>query len=178
MRFSINLTTRTYLDHRLLNQIGAAVITVLVLFLGWNITRISWNLGEQHKLASEVKTLEENLNSRPGGVSEKDYSGQQARIRFFNDIIDRKGTGWLKLLELVETATPEGISLSALTPGKKRGELMLEGRARSFDTVRRYVEKLEGSQSFSDVLLLSHREMIVGENARGVQFSISCKVQF
>jgi type IV pilus assembly protein PilN len=178
MLFSINLATRTYLDQRLLNRVCAVAIAVLVLLLGWNVTRISWNMGEQRRLASEVKALEGSLNTRPGGVSEKDFARQQARIRFFNEIIDRKGTNWLNLLELVENATPEGISLAALTPGKKSGELKLEGRARSFAVVRQYVEKLEGSKSFSDVLLLSHQEMMVGENGRGVQFSISCRVQF
>jgi type IV pilus assembly protein PilN len=178
MRFSINLATRTYLDKRLLNQICVSAITVLVLLLGWNVTRMSWNLGEQRRLVSEVKVLEGSSNIRSGGDSEKDYARQQDRIRFFNEIIDRKGTDWLNLLELVEMATPEGISLAALTPGKKRGELRLDGYARSFAGVRQYVEKLEGSKSFSDVLLLSHQEMTVGEKGHGVQFSVSCKVQF
>jgi len=178
MRFSINLTTRTYLDHRLLNRICAVVVAVLILFLGWNITRISWNIGDQRRVVSEIRMLEGSLDIRPGGVSEKDYARQQAKIRFFNEIIYRKGTGWLNLLDLVENATPEGISLSALTPGKTRGELKLDGHARSFAAVRQYIEKLEGAKSFSDVLLLSHQEMMAGEKGRGVQFSISCRVQF
>ena len=88
MRFSINLATRTYLNQRLLNQISAIVIAALVLLLGWNITRTSWNMGEQRRLVSEIAALEGSLNMRPGGVSEKDYTRQQARIRFFNEIID------------------------------------------------------------------------------------------
>ena len=178
MRFSINLATRTYLNQRLFKQISALVIAVLVLSLGWNIARMSMNLGEQRRLASEIGTLEKTLNTRPGGVSEKDYSSQQARIRFFNEVIDRKSVRWLNLLELVENATPDGVALAAVTPGKKMGELKLDGRARSFAAVRQYVEKLEGSQSFSDVLLLSHQEIAFGEKGRGVMFSISCKVQF
>lgn len=178
MRFSINLATRMYLDQRLLNQISIIVIAVLVLLLGWNITRFSMNLSEQRRLASEVNVLEGNLNSRPGGVSEKDFSRQQLRIRFFNEIIDRKSTAWINLLELVENATPEGITLATLAPGKKKGELKLDGRAKSFAAVRRYVEALEGAKSFSDVLLLSHQEITVGQSGHGVQFSILCKVQF
>lgn len=178
MRFTVNLATRTYLNHRLINQISAVVITLLILFLGWNITRISWNLGEQSRLVSEVKSLGESLNIRPDGVSEKDYNRQQSRIRFFNEVIDHKGVRWLNLLDLVENATPEGISLSVLKPGKKDGEFKLEGHARTFAVVRKYVEKLEEAKAFSNVLLLSHQEITVGENGRGVQFSISCMVQF
>ena len=178
MRFSINLATRTYLDHRLLNRISALVIAFLLLLLGWNVARISSNLGEQRKLVSEIKTLENRLNIRPGNVNEKDFAGQQARIRFFNEIIDRKSKDWLNLLDLIENVTPDGIALAALAPGKKSGELTLEGRARSFSVVRQYVEALERSKTFSDVLLLSHQQIAVGENGRGVQFSISCKVLF
>ncbi|MEI6208810.1 MAG: PilN domain-containing protein [Desulfuromonadales bacterium] len=178
MRFSINLATRSYIDQRLLNRIIALAMVVLVLLLGWNVARISWNLGEQGRLDSEVRAFETNLNARPGGISEHDFTRQQARVRFFNEIIDRKGTDWMRVLDLVETVTPEGIALAAFTPGKKNGELKLDGRARSFDVVRRYVENLEGSKLFSDVLLLSHQEMIVGEHGRGVRFLITCKVQF
>jgi len=178
MRFRINLATRTYIDHRLLNRISALAITVLIVMLGWNVTRITWNLGEQGRVDSEIKALEGSLNIRPGEVSEKDFTRQQARIHFFNEIIDRKAKDWINVLDLFENATPEGISLASLSPGNKNGEFKLDGRARSFAAVRRYVEKLEGSKSFSDVLLLSHQQMMVGENGRGVQFSISCKVQF
>lgn len=178
MRFTINLATRTYLNQRLINQISSIVIALLVVALGWNITRISWNVGEQQRLAAEVKALEETLNIRPGGVSEKDYSRQQSRIRFFNEVIDRKGARWLNLLDLIESATPEGIALSIIAPGKKDGEWKLEGNARSFTVVRKYVEKLEGTKAFTNVLLLSHRDMTIGETGHGVQFSISCTVQF
>lgn len=178
MRFDINLVTRTYLNLRLLNQISFGVVALVLILLGWNVMRMSWNYGEQRRLAAETAALEGSLNARPGGVSERDFTRQRSRIRFFNEIIERKGTAWLNLLDLIESVTPEGISLAALTPGKKNGELKLDGRARSFAAVRQYVEKLEGATSFSDVQLLSHQEMPVGESARGVQFSISCKVQF
>lgn len=178
MRFNINLATRTYVDKRLMNQVSAVVIIILFMFLFWNITRISLNLSEQRRLASEIKALEDGLNARPGGISEKDFTKQQARVSYFNEIIDIKGRNWLKLLEMLENITPEGVALSAVTPGEKEGELKLDGRARSFAVVRQYVEKLEESKTFSDVLLRSHQELTVGENGRGVQFSISCKVQF
>jgi type IV pilus assembly protein PilN len=178
MRFSINLATRTYIDTRLLNQIFGAFIAVLVVLLGWNISRVATNLGEQQRLAADVVLLEGRLKGKPGDVSEKNFKSQQVSISFYNGIIDRKSTRWLGLLDLVESVTPEGIALSVLTPGKKTGELKLEGRAKSFAAVRRYLEALEESKSFSNVLLLSHQELLFGEKGRGVQFAISCRVQF
>lgn len=178
MRFTINLATQTYLDKRLLNRLCYGAVTLLVVLLGWNVTRASWNQGEKRRLDTEIASLEGRLNNKPGGVPEKDFTRQQAQIRFYNEIIDRKSEGWLQLLELIESVTPEGIALEAVVPGKKRGELKLDGRARSFAAVRKYLEMLEESKSIASVLLLSHKELVTGETGRGVQFAISCKVLY
>jgi len=178
MRFSINLATRTYINRRLLNQVCFGSIALLIALLGWNITRASWNLGEQRRLDAEIRSLDDRLNSKPGGVSDKDFAQQQAHIRFYNEIIDHKSKDWLKLLDFVESVTPDGVSLATMAQGKKSDELNLEGRAKSFATVRQYLEKLEESKVFTNVLLLSHQDLITGDKGRGVQFKVSCKVQF
>lgn len=176
MRFTINLATRTYLDHRLLNRVAYCAIAVLIVMAGWNVNRVSSNMGEQSRLSAEIAAIQSRLGTKPGDISEKEFSRQKARISFYNEIIERKSTDWLNLLELFENATPEGISLASLSPGKNQEEWKLEGRARSFKAVQQYLEKLEASKNFSNVLLLSHQNMTTGENVRGVQFTISCKV--
>ena len=176
MRFTINLATRTYLDHRLLNRVAYCAIAVLIVIVGWNVNRVSSNMGEQGRLNAEIAAVQSRLGTKPSDISEKEYSRQKVHIRFYNEIIGRKSTNWLNLLELFENATPEGISLSSLSPEKNQKEWKLEGRARSFKAVQRYFEKLGASKNFSNVLLLSHQNLTSGENVRGVQFTISCKV--
>lgn len=175
MRFTINLATRTYLDHRLLNRLGFCVIALLLVITAWNVSRVSSNMGEQSRLNTEIAALETRLGAKPGEISEAEISRQKSRIRFYNGIIERKSTNWLSLLELFEAVTPEGIALSSLAPGKDE-EWKLDGRAGSFKGVQRYLEKLETSENFTDVMLLSHQDITSGENVRGVQFSITCKV--
>jgi Tfp pilus assembly protein PilN len=176
MRFSINLATRTFLDHRLLNMIAFCTIAVLLAVLGWNVSRVASNMGEQNRINAGITGIQVKLGARPGGISETDLSRQKAHIRFYNEIIERKRINWLNLLELFENVTPEGISLSSLSHGKTLEEWKLDGHARTFKSVQQYLEKLEASKAFSNVLLLSHRNMAVDETAHGVQFSISCKV--
>lgn len=176
MRFTINLATRTHLDHRLLNGLAYCAIAVLIVILGWNVSRVASNQGQQSRLSAEIAGIQARLGTKPGGISESVFSRQKARIRFYNEIIERKSINWLNLLELFENATPAGISLSALSQGKKQEEWKLEGRARSFKVVQQYLENLESSKSFSNVLLLSHQNMTTGEKVSGVQFTISCKV--
>lgn len=176
MRFTINLATRTYLDHRVLNMLAYCAIALLLVMAGWNVSRVSSNMGEQNRLSAEIAAIQSRLGTKPGGISETDLSRQKARIRFYNEIIERKSVNWLNLLELFENATPEGISLSSLSQGKGQGDWKLEGRARTFKSVQQYLERLEASKNFSNILLLSHQNPAPGEKMRGVQFTITCKV--
>lgn len=176
MRYSINLATRIYLDHRLLNRFGYGIIVILFMLLVWNVSRFSSNMGEMSHLRAEIGVIESKLTARQSGITEADYSRQKSSIRFYNGIIERKSVDWLNLLALFENATPEGIALSSLIPGKEPKEWKLEGRAHSFKTVQLYLEKLEESKTFSNILLLSHKNMTAADKGRGVQFTISCTV--
>lgn len=175
MYFTINLATRTYLDRRLVNRIGAGIFATLIIMLAWNINRVAWDVGELRRLRADIATYENRLSSRPNGVSEKDYTSLLANISFYNEIISRKTFNWMGLLEQLELATPEGIGLSALTPDRKTGELKIEGRAKNFAHIKLFLDKLEDSKVFTSILLLSHSDVAAGERSKGVQFSISCK---
>lgn len=176
MRFTINLATRIYLDHRVLNRLAYCAIAVLLAVAGWNIIRLSSYIGERSRLNAEITAIQNRLGAKPSGIAEADFARQKARIRYYNEIIERKSMNWLNVLESFENATPEGISLSLLSPDKKLDEWKLTGRARSFKMVPQYLEKLDASKNFSNVLLLSHQNIAAGEKARGVEFTISCKV--
>ena len=175
MLFTINLATRIFLDHRLLNRLGYCAITLLLAILGWSVSRVSSAMGEKSRLKAEIEAIQSRAGVKPNGVSEAESALQKVKVRFYNEIIERKSINWLNLLEKFENDTPVGISLSSLTPDKTGDEWKLDGRARSFKSVQQYLETLEASKNFSNVMLLSHQN-IFGENAGGVQFAISCKV--
>lgn len=176
MRYTINLATRTYLDHRLINRIAFCVIALLLGMLALSVSRLLSNLGEQSRLKTEIASIQSRIGTKPSGISDADFSRQKNRILFYNEIIERKSMNWINILDLLETVTPEGVALSSFNPGKKQEVWKLEGRAKSFKNVQLYLEKLEASKNFSDVMLLSHQNIDAGEKKRGVQFTISCKV--
>ena len=176
MRYRINFATRTYLDHRLLNRAGYGVIAVLLLIVGWNVNRVSSNMGEQSRLNADIASLQNRVGIKTGDPGEKEINSQKARIRFYNEIIERKSTNWLSLLDVLESVTPAGIALTSVIPGKTMGELKLEGNARSFKAVRQYLEKLEASKNISDILLQSHSSMTTNDKSSGVKFVITCMV--
>lgn len=175
MRFTINLATRTYLDRRLVNRVGLFVLVVLLVMLVWNVYRAAWGFGELRRLQGDNVAFEKKLNSRPSGVSEKDYTRLLARITFYNEVIGRKSFSWLGLLDQLESVVTEGIAISTLTPDRKSGLLKIDGRARNFSQLRSFLDKLEDSRVFTSVMLLSHSDITVGEKTKGIQFSLSCK---
>ena len=175
MRFTINLATRTYLDHQLVNRIVVSCLLLLIALLAWNITSASWGAGELGRLKADIAAYETRLNSRPAGVSDKDYSRMQASIRFHNGVIERKTYSWLELLNRLETITPDGIALASIDPDTQNGELRIEGRTTTFAQVRSYLDRLEDSRIFASVQLVSHQNLSLGERTRGIQFAIICR---
>jgi type IV pilus assembly protein PilN len=173
MRFTINLATKTYINHRAVNGVILASASILLLLLFWNAQRAITAVGERDKLKAEIEAYEAKLNSLPAGVSDAEFRNMQSNIRFYNGIIEKRSADWLGLLGKLEKATPAGIALTVLTPEPKTGEIKIEGEAKSFDGVRNYLEKLEESKSFRDIQILSHQNSLVGEKSSGVKFAIS-----
>jgi len=175
MRFTINLATRVYVDQRLVSQVCFAAIVLLLLLLSWNCFSALGNLDELRRLRADITTYEGRLNSRPSDVPEREYTRQLAEIAYYNGVIERKSFNWLGLLDKMEETLPEGVTLIALTPDTQTGEIKCEGRAHSFANIRAYLEKLDESRAFSEVLLLSHRDVELSDKVKGVQFTISCR---
>jgi Tfp pilus assembly protein PilN len=178
MRFTINLATKRILDLRRFNRICAVAIALLLALLCWNIFRFLWNLGESHRLSDEIIASETKLKSLPVAVIDKDSAKTRATIGYYNEIIARKTFGWLVFLEQLEISTPEGVALSGVEPDRKSGTVKIEGLARDFGKVQAYLESLEESPYFHSIQLLSHQNFVLWEEARGVKFSVMCRVKF
>lgn len=177
MRFTINLATRTILDQRRIDRACVAAVVVLAFLLVGAILLFSWNYGELRRLDAEAGEMKKQLTRPLPKIPEKDQARILEDITFYNEIIKRKAYGWLGFLEKLETATPNGIALTLLSPDKEKGNLTLQGWARNFKAIEEYLSLLEDSENFDDVLLLSHEKDELWEQAKGVRFSLSCRVR-
>ncbi len=177
MRFTINLATRTILDQRRIDRACLVAVVVLAFLLAANILLFSWNFGKLRRLDAETSEMKKQLTRPLPKIPEKEQNLIVADITFYNEIIKRKTYGWLGFLEKLEAATPNGISLTLLSPNKEKGSLSLEGWARNFKAIEEYLTLLEDSENFYDVLLLSHEKEELWEQAKGVRFSLSCRVR-
>jgi type IV pilus assembly protein PilN len=177
MRFTINLATRTIIDPRRVDRACIIAVVALVILLAGNVGLFSWNLGEMRRLDAETIEVKHRRVRPLPPIPEKEQAGILADIAFYNDIINRKAYGWLAFLEKLEAATPDGIAVTQLSPDRAKGSLAIEGWARDFKKIEEYLVMLEDSGTFYDVLLLSHKKDELWEQAKGIKFSISCRVK-
>ncbi|SNB45279.1 PilN domain-containing protein [Geobacter sp. DSM 9736] len=174
MRLKINLASRTYLNRRQFNVAIALAFAVLGLVLVFNIGTVSRNAGEISIAARQIAQYEGKLT---GAVPEQDYKALLDRIKFANEIIDRKTYRWTALLDKLEGVVPEGIAITTIDPDTKTGKLKISGAARSFKNLRQFLENLEGSEDFAEVFLVSQADVKVGQTQQGISFSIDSKVR-
>lgn len=177
MRFTINLATRRVIDQRRVDRACTVAVVLLAILLAGNILLFSWNYGEMRRIDAEAAAVKNQLARPLPTISEKEQAGIVENITFYNDIIKRKTYGWLAFLEQLEIATPDGIALTNLTPNRGNGSMTIAGWARNFKVLEAYLVLLEDSETFSDVLLLSHKQDELWEQAKGIRFSISCQVK-
>ena len=175
MRLKINLATRTYIDATRFNTGVGVIVILLLLGLFFSVRAIAITAGEMKQVRDELALLQ-GKQSGKGKVEEKDYQALLARIGSANAIIARKTYNWLQLFDNLEGVVPDGVAMTAIEPDQKGSGLRLAGVARSFTELRRFMEALEDARFLSDVYLNANAETKVGENQRGMTFTITCKV--
>jgi len=171
MNLQINLATRVYFDNRKLNRF---IIGAIVLLLCWsyaNLYHLAGNLAEIDRLSAVTRNSSEPVRSMQ--IAEKDYQQLLGRIQYANSLLNKRAFDWLLLFNHMEAVVPDGVSLSAIEPGKGR-ELRITGYARQFSGLRKFIENLEGAKTFSDVYLVSHKDDQTPEQ-KSFSFSITCK---
>lgn len=173
MRFTINLATKNYINHRMVNGAIYGTGLILLVLLAWNVQRLFTATGEKDRLKADISKYEDKLNQLPSGVSAQEFQNMQSNIRFYNNIIAKKTTDWIGLLDKMEKVTPPGIALTSFAPDPKTAEIKIEGEAKTFAAVRSYLERLEESKLFRDIQLLSHQDNTATEKNKGVKFAIS-----
>lgn len=178
MDLKINLSTRYFVDTRVLNAILAVVVALLVLVTVLSVRGVASNAGQAQQLEGELAKLQARFAESAKGVTEQQYKDVTKKIAVANGILEKRGLNWLLLLDRLESVVPDGVALSAIEPKLKEGILILSGSAKEFRNLRTLVENLEAEPRFSDVFLKDQTEIKQGENQRGVGFTVTCKVDF
>lgn len=176
MKLKINLATRTYLNTR---QVDLSLALAVLLLGGWLLAQIvsaASLAGEQSRFREQIRDLQQKARAEGREVDEKEYKALLARVKFANQIIEKKSRDWLSLLGQLEAVVPDGIAITGITPDTKEpGLIKIAGAGANFNQVRRFIENLENAPYFSDIYLVSQAELRISDKQRGVSFTVTCK---
>jgi type IV pilus assembly protein PilN len=175
MNLQINLATRVYVNTSQLRLVIGGISLVLAGLLYANIFNLVGNYNEIGRLAEKTRLTRRSAPTE--SVPEKDYQQLMARVQFVNSILQKRAFDWLLLLDHFEAVVPDGVVLTAVTPGKEK-EIKLSGAALQFANIRRFMENLESSKNFKDIYLNSQGEAPLSTEHKGIAFSITCKATF
>ncbi|MBJ6726331.1 PilN domain-containing protein [Geomesophilobacter sediminis] len=174
MKLRINLATRRYIDHRMVNGILGGAFLVCLLLLAFQLNRTAYLAGEVRRARGEAAALAKT--GKVEVVNESQYRVVKARIAFANTVLERKGLNWLGLLDALEATVPEGVALNRIEPNPHDNLIKIGGAARNFTNLRQLMENMEHSPYFSEVYILSQSEAKVGLTQQGILFGLSTRV--
>ena len=178
MKYSLNLATGTYVNHRRL----FAIISVLGLFLLGLLVVNSMSLIRDSSRTRQLELRLEELRGQKqdarhqGEVSAAVLAKMAQRIEFANELLVRDNYRWTTLLDQLEGHLADGISIRGLQPDYKSGILRLSGVAASITDLRNFIDNLSRSEVFTQVYLKDQRiEKTKDDLDGGVLFSIELK---
>jgi len=177
MKLTINLATRRYINMRRLNSGLAASVLLSAALLVYQVREIANNQVDINRIGNESAAASRGSAGEPA-VSPELLQELDAKIAFGNQLIARKTTNWVAVLDKLEVVVPAGVSLTQVKPSLKDQTLQLAGAARSFAELRTLLENMEESPNFSEVYLLSQNDLKVGKSQQALGFNISCKVSY
>jgi type IV pilus assembly protein PilN len=175
MQFTINLATKTYINQKKLTYALAAGIIFLLFCLILNLSIFAFNAGEITRLKKLQAASEAKQQTPKRTVSQKEYEKLLASIKLANGLIEKKAFNWIGFLDRLESVVPEGVMLTSVDPGVKEQTLKLTGAVVNFKNLKRFMENLEESNSFSEVFLLDQKELKAAEDQTGTSFTITCR---
>ena len=176
-----NLSTRPFYNERTVSLVIGVLAILVAVVTAYNVTQLA-SLTARHAAlreqvdAADRRTTELRADAARSraAVDERRLDAVAQAAREANDIIDRRTFSWTALFNQVEATLPADVRITSVRPDyDERGSFVvtLTVEARSVDGVDGFVEALERSQTFRNVLVRDDRvnnDGLVEATLRGV----------
>ena len=162
-----NFSTRPFYNTRavqLLLGIGAVIVVALTLFNAVQIVRLSGSqrtLGERASTAeAEAERLRTEAARLRAQINPAELRTVAAAASEANDIIDRRAFSWTDLLARFEQTLPDDTRITAVQPRHENGRIIVGVivEARQIEELDDFIEALEKTGTFRDVLPIEYRQ--------------------
>jgi Tfp pilus assembly protein PilN len=161
--FDLNLSTRPFPAYRLINVALVAISVVLLIISVWQVygfVQFSSMAREirddEQTLRVEVESLRNHVESLESRLDRPEATAKLNEIGFLNGLIARKDLSWTRLFANLEDMVSDSVHLVTLQPDVTPGGpvvLHLEIAGRSIADISQFIEALERSSEFEDVVV-------------------------
>jgi Tfp pilus assembly protein PilN len=157
-----NLSTRPFYNERAVRSWLAILAIVAVAATIFNVSRVlrysrsdtelATQASRDEARAAEVRATAGKLRA---SVDTKQVDAASVEARQANDLIDRRTFSWTELFNRLEATLPPEVRITSVRPSLDRDRrimLMITVLARGVDDVNEFMEKLEATGAFANVL--------------------------
>src|SRR5690242_7490002 len=181
-----NLSTRPFYNERAVQLVLGLVAVVVVALTAFNAIRIvalsrqntelsaliSRDRGEAERLAGEAHRIR-------AGINPEELKATATAADAANRLIDQRTFSWTEFFNRIEETLPDDVMLTAVQPSfeQQRSVVQMTVLARRTEDVDEFIEKLEATGAFTEVLPSSedrtedglHRVLLNGVYSAGAR---------
>lgn len=173
MNLNINLATRVYVNFKMVNNVLMLFFLLCCCWMAFNVYIFASNLEQMNKYTDFM--AKKSMGAEGKVISDVEYNRFLAKVNYANNILYKRSYDWLSLLENLEQLVPSGVSLRSLDPSNKGEALKLTGTATGFSSIRKFMENLEASKTFTEIYLTEQSIVRIDNKRKAVNFTVTCK---
>jgi hypothetical protein len=154
-----NLSTRPFYNVRAVQAAIAALALIVALGTAWNgieivrLARSQQTLGAKAEAAErEAVRLRAEASRIRGQIDVKELDVVAKAAREANGIIDQRTFSWTNLFTHLEATLPADVRIKSITPRPAENVVVIGCEARTVEDLDAFVEGLEMTGAFHDVL--------------------------
>jgi len=162
-----NLSTRPFYNERAVHIALIVLAAIVVAATAFNVSRILRYSSSDTRLATQASRdearaadLRQQAARLRASVDPKQMAIASSGARQANDLIDRRTFSWTELLNRFETTLPDEVRITAVRPSVDRDygiTLRVNVMARGIEDVSEFMESLDATGAFKDVLSIGDR---------------------
>jgi Tfp pilus assembly protein PilX len=156
-----NLSTRPFYNERGVHLVIGLVAILLVALTAWNVyrvvtlsranTELSSRVNQDHAEAEQLRKMATDIRRR---INQEELQQVVSAAREANSLIDQRTFSWTAFFNRIESTMPPDVMLTSVRPSIKDGvtRVAMVVIGRRAEDIDEFIEKLEATGSFDDIL--------------------------
>ena len=161
-----NLSTRPFYNARAVNALLGLFAVLVVAMTVYNVVELVRLSTSQRSLGAQASTAEREATrlrveaqQTLARVDPKELAVVDKAAREANAIIDQRTFSWTDVFTHFEKTLPADVRITSVSQQASRQVVLIDAEARSIDDVDQFIEALEKTGAFRDVIARSEEVM-------------------